>query len=421
MPEGKSKEKKSSQIFLKLGLVLISVIFSLVLLEILLANFYPQDTFKKLFRDANRCWQSDEYYWIKFKANCQYVLKTDDFSHDVNINAQGFRGKEVSVPKGENIFRIVFTGDSFVFGNGLGDDGTIPALVEKILNEKKVFGDKKVEVVNAGFLGGGSPDGHLVYLRHKQIDADMYLMGFFIYNDITSDMDSNDWIGVDTPNTPTAVRSKKFEVTDDGLYLNRETDERGLYAHKILRDFNTFIFLGENIKPLFEKAKGKLMKPVIVENSLANEGSDSELLGVHSENCVFGNSECHRRISHLFEDLGNIFFAASAEAPVRNFGVVIIPADFQVYEQAAGKYKSDSWGINGAFGEADPQPQSRVKTMLDKSDIEYIDLLPALRANKDIQTYYPRDAHFNPEGAEIVAESIAKWIEGQYAAGKINL
>ncbi len=420
MSKGKSKSKKSSQIFLKLSFVLISIFFSLALLEILIANFYPQDTFKKLFKDANRCWQSDEYYWIKFKPNCHYVLKTDDFSHDVNINTQGFRGKEVSVPKGENIFRIVFTGDSFVFGNGLRDDGTIPVLVENILNEKRVFGDRKVEVVNAGFLGGGSPDGHLVYLRHNKLDANMYLMGFFVYNDITSDMDSNEWVGVEGL-TPNRVKSRKFEVTADGLYVNKATDERGLYAHKYLRDFNTFIFLGENIKPLFEKAKGKLMKPVIVENSFANEGSDSELLGVHSENCVFGNSECHRKIVHLFEDLGNVFSAASAEAPTRNFGVVIIPADFQVYEQAAPKYKSDSWGINGAFGESNPQPQKRVRDMLDKSDVEYTDLLSVLRAHKDIQMYYPRDAHFNPEGAEIVAESIAKWIEGQYAAGKINL
>jgi lysophospholipase L1-like esterase len=416
------KINKYHSLFIKLTLALFSIVLCLAILEVLFALFLPQKTFKFLFKDASRCWQSDSNYHVKFKPNCKYTFSTGDFRHEVNINALGTRGFQDEMDNSQNVFRIIFTGDSFIFGNGLEDNQTIPYLLEEILNEKQIFADKTVDVINAGFLGGRSPDGHLIFLRSKDLPrADMHLMGFFIYNDITPDMDSAEWVGAGILSTPQKIRSKQYEVTEDGLYIDKNTDEQGLYKNKFLRNFNTYIFFGENFKPLFEKAKAKLIKPNLKESLHVNESTDSQILGNETENCVFGNSACHRRLVHIFDDLERVFIAGRQEAPRNNFGVVIIPADFQVNEEASEKYHSDSWAINGAFEEPNPQPQARVKEHLNSSKIPFVDLLEVIRANKSKTLYYPNDSHFNPEGARIAAMAIADWLEKQVSSGQIKI
>lgn len=403
-------------LFLKLSLSLISILVCLVVLEILLAFFYPQKTYKYLFKDASRCWQNDEYYNIKFRANCKYVLRSEDFRHDVTINSQGFRGKEVAIPKANDTFRIVFTGDSFVFGNGLRDNKTIPYLVEQILNEEKTFGRKKAEVINAGFLGGRSPDGHLVFLRHNQFEADMNIMGFFVYNDFT-DMYSNEWLGIEELSTPKRVKSTQYLVTGEGLYVDKESDLRGIYSHVVLRNFNTYVFFSKNFSSLYEKTRAKLLPRAA--NTFTPEASDSYLYGVNFDDCLFGGGVCHRRLEHLFFDLERVFVAARNESPKQNFGVVLIPGDFQVYVDAAQKYKLNSWAVQSSYLNENPQPQARVKSFLEQNNIHYLDLLYTLRENKEPKKYYPNDAHFNDEGAKLVAEEIASWISQQVSERKI--
>lgn len=73
-------------------------------------------------------------------------VKTESF----NINSFGYRGDEIK-PKEKDEFRIIVYGDSRIFGALLADENTIPAALEKELNE--VFRDKKITVLNFGVEG----------------------------------------------------------------------------------------------------------------------------------------------------------------------------------------------------------------------------------------------------------------------------
>lgn len=66
------------------------------------------------------------------------------------INSLGFRGKEPK-PKEEGEYRIMFFGDSVIFGMLLSDENTIPAIVERNLNN--IFRNKKITVFNFGVEG----------------------------------------------------------------------------------------------------------------------------------------------------------------------------------------------------------------------------------------------------------------------------
>ena len=75
------------------------------------------------------------------------------FSNSVNINSVGLRGNEISIEKEQGIARILMLGGSTTFGwYATNDDSTIPALLEKKLNQNEI----KYEVINAGHLNAGS-------------------------------------------------------------------------------------------------------------------------------------------------------------------------------------------------------------------------------------------------------------------------
>ncbi len=72
-----------------------------------------------------------------------------------DVNARGFRGQDVAIPKPEGVFRIVALGGSTTYGHALTADGAYPAQLQRLLRE--TYGDR-VEVVNLGVPGYFSLD-----------------------------------------------------------------------------------------------------------------------------------------------------------------------------------------------------------------------------------------------------------------------
>ena len=70
------------------------------------------------------------------------------YHHLAHINSLGLRGPEVG-PKEEGTVRILALGDSLVYGQGVGDDETIPFLLQEMLTAQDPAG-RKWEVINSG-------------------------------------------------------------------------------------------------------------------------------------------------------------------------------------------------------------------------------------------------------------------------------
>jgi len=76
-------------------------------------------------------------------------MVSPEFSADIRVNSLGFRGPEIS-PKKPGVRRILFLGDSFMFGAGLKEDETLPYTVSQEL-ERRHPGD--FEGINGGVYG----------------------------------------------------------------------------------------------------------------------------------------------------------------------------------------------------------------------------------------------------------------------------
>jgi lysophospholipase L1-like esterase len=103
----------------------------------------------------------------------------------VRTNALGLRGPELAASPGE---RLLFLGDSVVYGHFLAEEQTIPRRLEALMREA---GKPDVEVVNAGVPGYGTFQEELYYReRGRELGPTRVLLGFCL-NDVTERYTSN--------------------------------------------------------------------------------------------------------------------------------------------------------------------------------------------------------------------------------------
>jgi len=80
---------------------------------------------------------------------------TPEFDVPVRINRRGLRDDEVAIPAPAGTLRILGLGDSFLFGQGVRQEETLDAALEKALSRR--FGCR-VEFINAGVPSFGTAD-----------------------------------------------------------------------------------------------------------------------------------------------------------------------------------------------------------------------------------------------------------------------
>jgi hypothetical protein len=92
----------------------------------------------------------------------------------VTANSRGIRGEAEHAPgRRPGVRRVVVVGDSFTFGEGVGDDETFPARLQARLGPR-------VEVINLGIHGYGH-DQMLIHLREEGLryEPDLVILGYY--------------------------------------------------------------------------------------------------------------------------------------------------------------------------------------------------------------------------------------------------
>ena len=102
------------------------------------------------------------------------------------INAQGMRGRTLG-PKANGEFRILMLGDSFTFGNNVGEENTIAAFLETSLQCHQVV--SQVTVINGGLAAAG-PLQELGTLRRYglALQPDLVILQLFAENDVDNSL-----------------------------------------------------------------------------------------------------------------------------------------------------------------------------------------------------------------------------------------
>lgn len=158
------------RILLILLKILTGAALALLLMELLLTLFYPQERMTPLYEKALGL-------PIVLRKNTQGVHITKEFSVRYRINSRHLREEELPPEKPDGLFRIVVVGDSFTFGSGVDRDQTFVKVMERALN--RGTGKPMFQVINAGCASFGTVH-ELVYMEHSgfELEPDLVLVAF---------------------------------------------------------------------------------------------------------------------------------------------------------------------------------------------------------------------------------------------------
>ena len=207
--------------------LIVLLIFLLIVsafLEIAIRILRPQMTYSRLLLLTGEQYVKGGSIPFTLKPNYRALQPSQEYPEKmvkITTNSLGLRGKELRIGKAGGVKRILTLGDSYTFGVCVEDWETYPAVLERILNER----GQKVEVVNAGYADGWSPDEHYVWLTKEglKFKPDLILYGFFIGNDIT-DINLKNWVALDKKGLPTKIVNPNIYIDKLGRIRSRIND-----------------------------------------------------------------------------------------------------------------------------------------------------------------------------------------------------
>ena len=105
---------------------------------------------------------------------------------DVRINSLGWRGPEPSTAKPPGVYRVMFFGDSTVFGDGVEEELSFAHVTGRMLADQL---DREVEVINASVPGYSSTQCRILFEDH----ADRLLTDAVVLAPLWSDIIVRPW------------------------------------------------------------------------------------------------------------------------------------------------------------------------------------------------------------------------------------
>ncbi len=221
-------------------------------LEVMIRLIKPQLTYSTLLLLTGEQYVPSDIIPFSLKANYQSFQPSQEFSGKmvkIKTNSLGLRGRETTYNKPVGVKRILILGDSYTFGVYVEGEENYPSRLEKILQQQ----GKKIEVINAGYADGWSPDEHYVWLTKKGINfkPDLIIYGFFIGNDLT-DINTDHWVDIDYNGLPKKIKNPDIYIDKTGRIRSKVKDAKtievkSIYNIPILRESHLLILLAKKI------------------------------------------------------------------------------------------------------------------------------------------------------------------------------
>ncbi len=133
------KFKKLIKPALILGLLtsFFTIVISIAVGEYIIRHTLPQNTYNFARSRGMYIFDKGENIPITLQKNVKnfhHIAYTVEFDHYVSTNSLGIRGKEISLEKPQDTYRILLLGDSMTFGWGVNEGETFAKILETNLN-----------------------------------------------------------------------------------------------------------------------------------------------------------------------------------------------------------------------------------------------------------------------------------------------
>ncbi len=358
----------------KIAAIAFSVLLFFVLLELYARFLVPE------YQQTPLCaYMADPTTGFRLEPNYSTRFKTLEFDTTVQINSNGLRDDKIGEKNGA---RVLFLGDSFVFGHGVELDESVSKRLQQRLLEKT---GKRFEVISAGLSASGT-------IREVQwlksyglaLKPDWVIVGFFAGNDFVDNQTESNGL-----NQFTVKGRCLASASADGATTSIQS--------VVLKNIYSIRFLNDRIKS-FQPVRSAL-----------------SAVGLASAEKIPPSMELYQkpyrgRLSEGLDATRDSFAELKSLSKENNFKVliVIIPsrteADSKFFESVLEQHQLDPGDFNAAI------PGEWVKGLAEENKFAVTDLQPIFQqsVSQGNGLYYSLDEHWNAKGHALAAEWIAE-------------
>lgn len=358
---------------------LMSVFFTLLIIELFVRAFYPQEL---VYLQYSKIWKPVDIFGFKHQSNASVLVNIEDRKVHFKTDDNGFRigDKEITQPD----YKILALGDSMIEALHVEHEETVTGRLESIFSEDSGL---KVKIVNTGVAGWG-PDHYLLQAK-SELSRDNYdLVVVFLYV-------GNDFETTERQYKFSPLTEKQIEQRRD-LRLPRNLS-KGEIMDSILYPINNFLET-KSVSYVFfrQKARVLLMRigfsPDYFPKVFLRSNATSSVFRVEAETCA------DIRDAALKKGLKTVF--------------VLMPTSQQVQEVT---FKEFITGFNIDTSRIDmDQPNRLINEEFSKLDLFLVDSFPALKAEHNRtgdRLYGEISNHFNSKGHEALANFLKPILE----------
>lgn len=353
--------------FLRNTLLNLSLILGSLLLTMLLAEFFLR-CFPGLLAGHNHAVLNvDPKNRLRFIPNSVSKYHTSEFAIESRANQFGRRGNDWNAEEIANPNNIVFIGDSFVFGYGVGEEFTIPYLLEKHLAKE----NGAVRVFNFGM------PGDIALPEYRQLMEEALQLKF---------------------------NSKNYIV---GIFIGNDFPPPQTHVATDMRAVSPFRYSIKNTK-VYQLAKGVVSNSTTLTSWVFNLGKKEEWKVYDSPfNYIYLRSPSTFDESHFMGMLQEMLAMKKVADEHRlSLSFILFPNKIQ-----AENFKE----MNGRVYDAE-KPNRQITEYCRKHGLSCLDLLPPLKAAYEKFSnplYFAQDRHFNNAGTTRAAQAILNWVGGR--------
>jgi hypothetical protein len=339
-------------------LLLFSVIIMILVFEVVVAFFFPQEIVPNIIKFDNNT-------IFSLKKNYMGIQSSPEFRISLKTNSHGLRDVEHYYKKPDEVYRIIVVGDSFTFGDGVELNETFPKVLESELlihNPSKIV---KYEVINAGMYGWSTIQEYaFLVTRGLKYNPDMVILGFY-ENDFSDNIQTKDLV----------------EFSDAGAKLINAKKDAAAKLLEFKEAIPLYDFFSQN-SHLFSLTK-KFVAISLYNNSKITKITDNPT---------------KQNISNVTK---NILFEFKRVLDKDNihFVVVLIPS-LSTVKNEIGAIKSNQDLVLRSFAD-----------WLKKNKFYTIDMLPIFKthAAQEEKLYFPKDGHCTKKGQKLIGETIHRY------------
>jgi lysophospholipase L1-like esterase len=381
-------------------LVLVSIAVALIFFEFALRVYFygtlAEPDFGQSLHDPHptRAWT--------LKPNVDGVKQELDYTMPVRVNSLGVRGPEIGYDRTPGVFRILIVGDSAMFGSGVDNENTVPALLQAEL------APLKVEVINLSVAAYSTVQEYMLFMDEgRKYRPDLVLLAFSPNNDIQTNYEPLQSLYQKNQRRPFATLDSSGRLQIDMRHVPREVERRKKLAQRglIKRFFQNSVVLR-----LLGTARNKYLRADAVDPNVflgwPHLAEFDETLGLEGRKKVDYEKlwgEAWAVTQALIREIQR-----ESQAMGARFGLFVCTSMLQGDAGAQARVREAFPGMKLDLAKIDRE----LERFANEIGAPFIPILPAFEAapkNSAEPLFYQfQDEHWTPAGSRLVAEALAR-------------